>query len=540
MKLRLLHLEDNGDDVELVRTALTRDGVDCDILAVDSGAAYLAALQHSHFDAVLSDSSVLGYDGSEALSAARERFPGIPFIVVSTAAGASEPRESSVEDSATARVPKSDLQRLAPAIRHALSRRTRAPATTTPRGRSGQGMQQLVTVVQRLSLARDLASIMEIVRHEARSLVNADGASFVLKDGDLCFYAEEDAVGPLWKGQRFPLETCISGWTMLNHQAAAIEDIYFDARIPHESYRPTFVQSLVMTPIRTVAPVGAIGVYWAKRHRATAEEIELLQALADSTSIAIEAADVFANLERKVAERTAEVARRNIELEVLNKELEAFSYSIAHDLRSPLITIDGFTQVLLENTVDSLDEPNRKHLERITTAVRRMHRLINDLLGLSKIVRAPLHNDTVDLSRVAREIIQNLHDSAPARIADFTIAEGMVVQGDRGLLRIVLENLLSNAWKFTARQERAQIEFGTGTDREERTVYFVRDNGAGFDPKYAAKLFSPFQRLHSEAQFAGTGIGLATVQRIVHRHGGEVWAESAVNSGAGFYFTLPR
>ena len=540
MKLRLLHLEDNGDDAELVRTALTRDGVDCDILAVDSGAAYLAALQHSHFDAVLSDSSVLGYDGNEALSAARERFPGIPFIVVSTAAGATEPRESSVEDSATARVPKSDLQRLAPAIRHALSRRTRAPATTTPRSRSGQGMQQLVTVVQRLSLARDLASIMEIVRHAARSLVNADGASFILKDGDLCFYAEEDAVGPLWKGQRFPLETCISGWTMLNHQAAAIEDIYLDARIPDDSYRSTFVKSLVMTPIRTVAPVGAIGVYWAKRHRATAEEIELLQALADSTSIAIEAADLFANLERKVAERTAEVARRNTDLEVLNKELEAFSYSVAHDLRSPLITIDGFTQVLLENTVDSLDEPNRKHLERITTAVRRMHRLINDLLGLSKIVRAPLHNDTVDLSRVAREIIQNLHDGAPARIADFTIAEGMVVQGDPGLLRIVLENLLSNAWKFTARQERAQIEFGTGADREGRTVYFVRDNGAGFDPKYAAKLFSPFQRLHSEAQFAGTGIGLATVQRIVHRHGGEIWAESAVNCGAGFYFTLPR
>ena len=540
MKLRLLHLEDNGDDAELVRTTLTRDGVDCDILAVDSGAAYLAALQHSHFDAVLSDSSVLGYDGNEALSAARERFPGIPFIVVSTAAGATEPRESSVEDSATARVPKSDLQRLAPAIRHALSRRTRAPATTTPRSRSGQGMQQLVTVVQRLSLARDLASIMEIVRHEARSLVNADGASFILKDGDLCFYAEEDAVGPLWKGQRFPLETCISGWTMLNHQAAAIEDIYLDARIPHDSYRSTFVKSLVMTPIRTVAPVGAIGVYWAKRHRATAEEIELLQALADSTSIAIEAADLFANLERKVAERTAEVARRNTELEVLNKELEAFSYSVAHDLRSPLITIDGFTQVLLENTVDLLDEPNRKHLERITTAVRRMHRLINDLLGLSKIVRAPLHNDTVDLSRVAREIIRNLHESAPARIADFTIAEGMVVQGDPGLLRIVLENLLSNAWKFTARQERAQIEVGTGADREGRKVYFVRDNGAGFDPKYAAKLFSPFQRLHSEAQFAGTGIGLATVQRIVHRHGGEIWAESAVNCGAGFYFTLPR
>jgi hypothetical protein len=539
MKLRFLHLEDNGDDVELVRSTLARDGVDCDILAVDSGPAYLAALQQSHFDAVLSDSSVLDYDGSEALSAARERFPGIPFIVVSGAASTTEPCEASIEDTATARVSKSELHRLAPAIRHALSRRARPPAATTLRSRSAPAMQRLVSVVQRLSLARDLASIMEIVRHEARSLVNADGASFVLRDGELCFYAAEDAVGPLWKGQRFPLETCISGWTMLNRKAAAIEDIYLDARIPHDSYRPTFVKSLVMTPIRTTAPVGAIGVYWAKQHRATVEEIELLQALADSTSIAIEAADVFANLERKVAERTAEVARRNAELEVLNKELEAFSYSVAHDLRSPLITIDGFTQVVLENTVSLLDEPNRQHLERITTAVRRMHRLINDLLGLSKIVRAPLHNDTVDLSRAAREITHNLQDSAPTRLADFTIAERMVVQGDQGLLRIALENLLSNAWKFTARKERAQIEFGSGTDTEGRTVYFVRDNGAGFDPKYAAKLFSPFQRLHSETQFPGTGIGLATVQRIIHRHGGQVWAESAVNCGAGFYFTLP-
>jgi light-regulated signal transduction histidine kinase (bacteriophytochrome) len=289
-----------------------------------------------------------------------------------------------------------------------------------------------------------------------------------------------------------------------------------------------------------VSPVGAIGVYWAKPHRATQEEIDLLAALADSTSIAIEAADVFANLERKVAERTAEVARRNTELEVLNKELEAFSYSVAHDLRSPLITIDGFTQVLLENTAESLDEPNRKHLERITTAVRRMHRLINDLLGLSKIIRAPLHSDTVDLSRVARELVQNLRDTAPTRVADVAVAAGIVVQGDPGLLRIALENLLSNAWKFTARQESVRIEFGTGTDKTGRTVYFVRDNGAGFDPKYAAKLFSPFQRLHSEAQFPGTGIGLATVQRIIHRHGGEIWAESAVNCGAGFYFTLPR
>ncbi len=543
MKLRLLHLEDNGDDVELVRTTLVREGIDCDILAVDSGEAYRAALQRSHFDAVISDSGVLGYDGNEALSDARERFPGIPFVVVSAAPGIVEEQLPTQAGGVTARVPKSELHRLAPTMKSILSSRLTAPKSTshvTGDGSSTEGMQHLIAIVQRLSLARDLPSIMDIVRRAARALAHADGATFVLRDGDRCFYAEEDAIAPLWKGQRFPLQACISGWAMLNRQPAIIEDIYLDARIPHDAYRPTFVKSLVMTPIRTVAPIGAIGVYWATQHLATQAEIELLQGLADSTSIAIEAADVFSNLERKVAERTAELDRRNTELEVLNKELEAFSYSVAHDLRSPLITIDGFTQVLLENTTEKLDEPNRQHLERISTAVRRAHRLINDLLGLSKIVRAPIHIVTVDLSRTAREILRTLLDSAPTRVAEFAVAEGVVAQGDPGLLRIVLENLLSNAWKFTSRQERTHIEFGSGADRTGRTVYFVRDNGAGFDPRYAAKLFSPFQRLHSETQFPGTGIGLATVQRIIHRHGGEIWAESAVDCGAGFYFTLPR
>jgi signal transduction histidine kinase len=247
---------------------------------------------------------------------------------------------------------------------------------------------------------------------------------------------------------------------------------------------------------------------------------------------------VIANLERKVAELTAEVGRRNSELEVLNKELEAFSYSVAHDLRSPLITIDGFTQVVLENIAGSLDETNRDHLQRVSTATRRMHRLINDLLDLSKIVRVPLHRGTVDLSKLAREILQTLRDRAPAREADLVVTAGLIVSGDSGLLRIALENLLANAWKFTSRKDRTHIEFGSRPDRAGRTVYFVRDNGAGFDPRYATKLFSPFQRLHSETQFPGTGIGLATVRRIIHRHGGEIWAESAVDCGAGFYFTL--
>jgi signal transduction histidine kinase len=400
------------------------------------------------------------------------------------------------------------------------------------------GMQHLVTVVQRLSQARTLEGIQAIVRRAARELTHADGATFVLRDVNLCYYADEDAISPLWKGQRFPMSTCISGWAMLNRQSVVIEDIYADSRIPHDAYRPTFVKSLVMMPIRTVEPIGAIGAYWATRHKATAEEVALLQALADSTSVAMEAAGLFANLEKRVTERTEELNRRTIELEVLNRELEAFSYSVAHDLRAPLITIDGFAQVLKETTAESLDESSLSHLGHIQTAVARMHRLIEDLMSLSKIVRAPMVRSTVDITVLAREVAQRLRQTAPQRKGEFVIAPDLMAQGDPGLIRIVLENLLSNAWKFTSKRDSAQIELDTIRGAEGDTVFRVKDNGAGFDPRYATKLFGPFQRCHAQSDFPGTGIGLATVQRIVHRHGGKIWVEAQLDRGASFYFTL--
>jgi len=400
-------------------------------------------------------------------------------------------------------------------------------------------MQHLVTVVQRLSQARSLDAITSIVRRAARELTDADGATFVLRDQDLCYYADEDAISPLWKGQRFPMSACISGWAMLNRQSVIIEDIYADSRIPHDAYRPTFVKSLVMMPIRTMEPIGAIGAYWASRHKATPEEVSLLQALADSTSVAMEACSVFENLEKRVAERTEELNRRTAELEVLNRELEAFSYSVAHDLRAPLITIDGFAEVLKETVGASLDEAALEHLAHIQGGVARMQRLIEDLLGLSKIVRAPMQKSVVDLSAIATEIAQRLRASSPGRAGEFTIAQNLTANGDAGLIRIVLENLLSNAWKFTSKREHAHIEMDTVHGAEGDTVFRVKDNGAGFDPRYATKLFGPFQRCHTQSDFPGTGIGLATVQRIVHRHGGKIWVEAQVDRGASFFFTLP-
>ena len=536
MKLRILHLEDNATDADLVRSSLARGGLNCDIQPVNTGDAFLAALQRPEFDVILSDSGVPGYDGRAALAAAHDHCPSVPFIVVS-GSPRSHGAPSAIQPAGA--VAKSELEQLAPAIRQALHTSAASVEEELETAAYVWGMQQLVSVVQRLSLARNLQSIMDIVRHAARNLVGADGAAFILRDGENSFYAEEDAIGPLWKGRRFPLSSCISGWSMSNRQPAVIKDIYQDARIAPEIYRQTFVQSLVMIPIRTLAPIGAIGVYWARPHRATGEEVELLQALADSTSVAVESVELFSNLEKRMTERTSELHRRSAQLDVLNRELEAFSYSVAHDLRSPLISIDGFTQVLLEGYGEKLDDTGRGHLERIAGGVRRLHRLINDLSELSKVVRAPMHHMNVDLSRMANDIVRGLRETAPDREASIVVSDNLAVEGDCALLRIALEHLFSNAWKFTSKTANARIEFGSRMDRSGRRAYFLRDNGAGFDPRHAANLFSPFRRLHPESQFPGSGIGLATVQRIVHRHSGEIWAEAAEDRGACFYFTLP-
>jgi signal transduction histidine kinase len=238
-----------------------------------------------------------------------------------------------------------------------------------------------------------------------------------------------------------------------------------------------------------------------------------------------------ADLEGRVRERTAQ-------LEASNKELESFAYSVSHDLRAPLRAMDGFSAALFSGYPDKLDEQGRHYLNRIQAASQRMGQLINDLLNLSRVTRGEFITRQVDLSALAREVAAELQARDPKRKAEFAIDPQIVVHGDVHLLRIVLENLLSNAWKFTAPRPQARIEVGMAEQAGER-IYFVRDNGVGFDMTYADKLFTPFQRLHGMREFPGTGIGLATVQRIITRHGGRVWPEAAVDQGATFFFTLP-
>ena len=239
--------------------------------------------------------------------------------------------------------------------------------------------------------------------------------------------------------------------------------------------------------------------------------------------------------ERKRAEE--EVKSYSVQLEAANKELESFSYSVSHDLRAPLRGIDGFSQALLEDYSDRLDNVGQDYLKRVRSGAQRMGQLIDDLLELSRLTRSEMRDDEVDLSAIAGDITGGLREGEPHRQVDLSISPDLVVRGDPALLRAVLSNLLGNAWKFTAGKEHARIELGM-EESEEGKAYFVRDNGAGFDMAYADKLFGVFQRLHNTTEFPGTGIGLATVQRIVHRHGGRVWAEGEVGKGATFYFTL--
>ncbi len=265
--------------------------------------------------------------------------------------------------------------------------------------------------------------------------------------------------------------------------------------------------------------VGMTGITYGWR-RLTRDHLELERAHGEIRAL-------NEGLEQRVRERTAE-------LEAANQELDAFSYSVSHDLRSPLNAIGGFSGALLEDYGDRLDESGRDYLHRLIRSSERMGALIEDMLKLSRMTRGELHRETLDLSGMATEIVREMHDADPGRDVAVSIVPGLAARGDARLLRVALENLLRNAWKYTSTTEGARVVFEGTPDG-----FVVRDNGVGFDMAYADKLFAPFKRLHNAEAFPGSGIGLATVQRIIHRHGGRIWGEGRVGEGAAFYFTLP-
>lgn len=380
-------------------------------------------------------------------------------------------------------------------------------------------------------MANSLVTVTETVAEAARALSGADGATFVLRDGDKCYYVDENAIAPLWKGRRFPAESCISGWSMIHREVVVIRDIYVDARIPHDAYRPTFVKSLCMVPIRAENPIGAIGNYWAAEHWPTDEEIKLLQVLANSSAVALE------NLELKAA-----IRRRSEEVDDLadrKRELEAVIHSLAHDLRSPVSTMMGFAELVWLRKATNLDESAKEYLRAIIDTGSRTCQQIERMLTLYRATSRPLDRQMVDLTAMGAEIAEHLRTQESARRIEMVIEPGLSAFADPWLLRVVLENLLSNAFKYSSKKPDARVRMGAAARGEREVTFFVADNGAGFNPSDAHRLFRPLVRLHADSEFSGTGLGLASVARIVELHGGRVRAEGRPSEGATFYFSLP-
>jgi light-regulated signal transduction histidine kinase (bacteriophytochrome) len=419
----------------------------------------------------------------------------------------------------------------------------------------------LLGVISRLRNPLDLETIFQATATEVRQLMGADRVGMFRfypdahwNDGE---FVSED-VDPAFDSAiaKKIHDHCFGEQFAVHYQKGRVQAV---ADIHNAGLSDCHIKILAQFQVRANLAVPLLqgenlwGLLCIHQCRTTRQwqdtEIEFVNLIASHLGVALEHAELLAKLQgeivdRQQAEQRAQELNQGLqqavsELKSVNKELETFSYSVSHDLRAPLRSIDGFSQALLEDCVEQLDETGHDYLRRIRLATQKMGQLIDDLLTLSRVIRSDMRRESVDLSRLASQICTDLQRLDPERQVECIIAPGLVDRGDTRLLQVAIENLLNNAWKFTAKKPHAQIEFGLmPSEPNIPPTYFVRDDGVGFDMAYTSKLFSPFQRLHSVNEFLGNGIGLATVQRIVHRHGGQVWTEGSIDRGATFYFTL--
>jgi signal transduction histidine kinase len=411
---------------------------------------------------------------------------------------------------------------------------------------------ELVDTIQRLSLARALDEIQRIVRTAARRLTGADGATFVLREGSKCYYADEDAISPLWKGQRFPLETCISGWAMLNRKAAVIEDIYADDRIPHDAYRPTFVKSLAMVPIRTLDPIGAIGNYWASRHLPTEEELELLRALADSTAVALENVSVYQELEERVADRTGELLETNESVRTMYEEANAnldalrvrndhyleVMNTLAHEVRNSLAVARACLMVATRDEVNG----SRDLLRDAETSVGQALDVVNRQLEAARLEAGVVDVRPVDVDlneelRKLRPLFRAFATNVSVELLLDEPAELIALRTDPMVLGHILRNLVTNALKFT---DSGHVRVSAERSPDGEVAISVADTGIGMSPEDAERVLEDWQQVADaqERRHEGSGVGLPLVRRLVEALGGRLELETTPGRGTTFTVVL--
>ena len=500
--LRLLIVEDSKDDADLLLRVLRPAGYEPAYEIVDTLPTMRTALEHKDWDVITSDHSMPQFSAPDALALAKELRPNSPFIVVS-GENDLDLAVSLMKSGARDYIRKDELARLVPTIKEVMHE--------VEVGREQQQAEHLMQVSEAryrrlFETAQDGILILDADTGQI-----TDVNPYLIK---MLGYPQEYFVGKkLWEiGSFKDSEASKSTFLELQTQGyVRYEDL------PLEASDERRVDVEFVSNVYTVGDKKVIqcNIRSITRRKDAEARVRLLNT----------------ELEQRLQDRT-------VQLQVLTKEAENFSYSIAHDLRAPLRWIGGFARALEEGHASQLDAEGRHFIQKIRDSTEHMGALLDGLIEVARFSRTDLRRTAVDLTATVRQVAAELRKDDPERKVEWVIAEGITADGDPRLLQRVLENLLNNAYKFTAKRVAARIEFGIAPQGDGRVAYFVRDNGIGFDMAYADQLFGAFQRLHGAKEYPGTGIGLATVERIVHRHGGQVWAEGAENTSATFYFTL--